>query len=832
MPPKPARDQAQVRSRFSSGGGGAEISFRPQEDLRAAAASGFNAGDAIEYNSMSHGGWMPAYVDTVYADGKLRLLAEPDRGGPRARQTVLKDRVAPEEHLVRHRRPRGSATPQPRDAGGGAFSVGQHVEYLSQSKQTLIRCIVAKVHRDGAVDLDREDGLLHTRADPSLVQAFSRGGGGAGGEPPLRRERGTERQRALERVTQQAEADRLRERTAAAARGGALSAAIIAEAKARCTHLMTTGRKERTAAMRLEQADRLLDLLESEFEALGVVGGPRHPDLANMVDNFISWLQTQYIDGADHRLRDRRRALSRRCTKLATPLDRVPAGARPTARAAGGGGGGGGEYGALHLEPDDTGDGAAMASDYGGYGYDSTPAGSEAGSSSSSGRRGRGDVPTDRGRPEPSGVEIEISQHPIAVVNGLYQRGSGYHGGYPFYSKALTDGTAIYLFFSDEYKSWFLSRSPTMDVKDMLYVGRLALEAGWERGASHLQWQANASIALPSPPLGHHPWRCQTRWVLSADQRPEPIEASLLITQRHGHSARQPHGGGAAAASDGYGGVRRDLTAELDSGMASGGGGGGGRPETDAERQRRRDRERAATTRPAGGGGATAAFAAGGGGAGGVHVAGRSFTPRAAAAETVRQAAEGMIDDETALIELLEAEDLRRMLDGNRVGYSPTATKAELKRLAHDHRQKQRRQQGHMPAGTAGAATGAMAGPRHRPAPARPAPAPAPAPAPSPAPRRRVPLADDGRRGGVGGGGGGGGVVAEGLPPARPKKIVEMQSEICHHLGIHDGLDMTPLQLCSIARAELGMPLQAAAGRPLVENIAEIMAGLGLPTTK
>jgi hypothetical protein len=75
-------------------------------------------------------------------------------------------------------------------------------------------------------------------------------------------------------------------------------------------------------------------------------------------------------------------------------------------------------------------------------------------------------------------------------------------------------------------------------------------------------------------------------------------------------------------------------------------------------------------------------------------------------------------------------------------------------------------------------------------------------------------------------------VVAEGLPPARPKKIVEMQSEICHHLGIHDGLDMTPLQLCSIARAELGMPLQAAAGRPLVENIAEIMAGLGLPTTK
>jgi hypothetical protein len=78
----------------------------------------------------------------------------------------------------------GSGGAQPREAAGGAFTVGQHVEYQSKSKQTLVRSTVVKVHRDGALDLNRED-MLHTRADPSLVQQFSRGEGGLGAVPAM-----------------------------------------------------------------------------------------------------------------------------------------------------------------------------------------------------------------------------------------------------------------------------------------------------------------------------------------------------------------------------------------------------------------------------------------------------------------------------------------------------------------------------------------------------------------------------------------------------------------------------------------------------------------------
>ena len=506
MPPKPAH----LRTHVHRSGGGAAIRFR--DELEGAPASGFVPGEAIEFNSMSHGGWMQAYVDAVYADGKLRLLAEPDRGAPRSRQAVLRDRVPPEEYLVRHRRPAGSTTPQPRTVHGD-FSVGQHVEYLSQTLGGWIHCIVARVHHDGALDLDREDGKLHTRANPTLVRQWIRHGIGApAGISPLRADRSAEQRRAME----QAEMDRRRQRARTGWNPGALTAATLAEAARVCDRLMST-RKERSPSLWLTQAEQMLDQLEAELEAIGVAGGPRHPDLADLIDNFIAWLESNFVDVAERSAR--RRHLRLRCTTLATPLARLPATPEMTGGARGGGGHGGGEYSALRLDP--VGRDAAGAGD-----YDSTPVtGQSTAQASAAGMR---DLPTDRGRPEPAGTEIEISHHPISVVNGVYSRGGGgprkhgFHAGYPFYSKPLQDGTAVHLFFSDQFTSWFLSRSPTMDPTDMLYVGRLPLEQGWKGGASHVQWEADSSIALPTPPLGRHVWRCQTRWV------PTPLSVQYL----------------------------------------------------------------------------------------------------------------------------------------------------------------------------------------------------------------------------------------------------------------------------------------------------------------
>ena len=175
MPPKPARGGR--RTHVHQSGGGAAIRFA--SELEGAPARGFRVGEAIEFNSMTHGGWMQAYVDTVYPDGTLRLLAQPDRGGARPR--VLKDRVPPEEHRVRHRGAMGSASPLPHAAATHGFSVGQHVEYQSKSLGKWIRCIVARVHHDGALDLDREDDYLHTRANPALVRQLIRPGGGFAG---------------------------------------------------------------------------------------------------------------------------------------------------------------------------------------------------------------------------------------------------------------------------------------------------------------------------------------------------------------------------------------------------------------------------------------------------------------------------------------------------------------------------------------------------------------------------------------------------------------------------------------------------------------------------
>ncbi len=737
MPPKPAHGGH--RTYVHRNGGGAAIRFA--SELEGAAASGFREGEAIEFNSMTHGGWMPAYVDTVYADGKLRLLAQPDRGGARAR--VLKDRVPPEEHLVRHRGATGSISPLPNAATHG-FSVGQHVEYRSKSLGRWIRCIVARVHHDGALDLDREDDHLHTRANPAMVRQFMRTGGGFA-DPTDR------------------------------GRPSALSATTMAKVKTVYSRLMAT-RKDRFPSRWLSQAEILLDQLEDELEAMGVPGGPRHPDLANITDNFIWWLQSNFIDGVPRS--EQRRGLSLRCTTLATPQHSLAASGRRD------GGVGDGGYGGLRLDPV----GPAVARP--GEDYETTPG--EPGSD-----RITREQATDRGRPEPAGTAIEISHHPIGVVNGLYARGgggprkNGYHGGYPFYTKQLEDGKAVHLFFSDEFTSWFLSRSPSMNPNDLMYVGRLALERDWNRSASHVRYEADSSIALPAPPLGRHLWRCQTRWVLSDQQRPEPIEAWLTLTQRSSSQELDRE----------LAGVRRDLAADLDRS-------GAGAQETAVERQRRKDRERAAATPGQGqrraqpdtrppdqlGQRAPSSFVA---------------TPRAqtaaVAAETVRQAAAGEIDDETALIEMLDIRELRTWLDRKGVKYLPSGSKEELKQLAHRHKDRKR--------------------------PSRPAAVPGtyelptaygtmqvePEPQQDPRPHRRA-------------GGATAAGMAEGLPPtSRKKKIIEMQKEICYQLGLPDTL--APPQACANARAELGMA-SADASVTVVQNFAEIMARLNLSIYK
>ena len=90
-------------------------------------------------------------------------------------------------------------------------------------------------------------------------------------------------------------------------------------------------------------------------------------------------------------------------------------------------------------------------------------------------------------------------------------------------------------------------------------------------------------------------------------------------------------------------------------------------------------------------------------------------------------------------------------------------------------------------------------------------------------------------------GGGGGGsagssgldgtasTLPEGVPFTRTaKRIVDMQKEICHQLGVDPTL--TPAQVCQIAREELGMP-SPSTSLPIVQNCADILACLGLPTT-
>ena len=169
--------------------------------------------------------------------------------------------------------------------------------------------------------------------------------------------------------------------------------------------------------------------------------------------------------------------------------------------------------------------------------------------------------------------------------------------------------------------------------------------------------------------------------------------------------------------------------------------------------------------------------------------------------------------------QLSSTGELRRMLDSKGVAYSPHAGGAELKRLAAKSlspRPKMpapRQQTGGggeprsrfapAPAPNSAVHTARFRGaanpgaadaftprpavdrrPRQQPGEQRGAVPVEPEPSPSPSP---------GRRRAMGGGGGGAGAPAEGLPPARPKKIVEMQAEICHQLGIDTRRTMTPV---------------------------------------
>ena len=120
------------------------------------------------------------------------------------------------------------------------------------------------MHHDGALDLDREDGQLHTRANPDLVRRLVRHvAGGAAADPALRTDRGADKRRAMQRVTEQGEMDRRRQRARAAWQGSVLSAKKIAAAKGVFTALMST-RKERSPSRWLGQAEMMLDQLESD----------------------------------------------------------------------------------------------------------------------------------------------------------------------------------------------------------------------------------------------------------------------------------------------------------------------------------------------------------------------------------------------------------------------------------------------------------------------------------------------------------------------------------------------------------------------------------------
>ena len=411
---------------------------RPGADERL--VGGFREGMAVEYNSFSRGGWMPAYIGAVHRDGSLRLLAGPASGGPRSRTTVLKDRVHPAPHRVRHRRPRAPTIPTRRRGDDRSpYSAGQHVQYNSEKRGTWINCIVADVHRDGALTLDREDGLTHERADPARVRPRSlerepppheervgdrerravrnferhrgwppntatldqvqrspegvRGWasaaeprGGATGAPPPRGDRGAERQRDGRRGVDVGNAGatraNVREYQPTHTPGGGglrldpvagpsrLSAAEVQEAQGVCRRVMQTA--DRAAAepwSRLRQAEHLLGQLLGGLQAIRVE--PRHPDLATHVDTFVSWLQSEYVDTGGPR--EKRRAFQKRLEELATPRH-FPS---PDAQAAAG------------------------------PGRDPGP-------------------PTDDRRPNEA--RLVISNHPIQVVNGPFERGGDGHG--------------------------------------------------------------------------------------------------------------------------------------------------------------------------------------------------------------------------------------------------------------------------------------------------------------------------------------------------------------------------------------------------------------------
>jgi hypothetical protein len=92
-------------------------------------------------------------------------------------------------------------------------------------------------------------------------------------------------------------------------------------------------------------------------------------------------------------------------------------------------------------------------------------------------------------------------------------------------------------------------------------------------------------------------------------------------------------------------------------------------------------------------------------------------------------------------------------------------------------------------------------------------------------------LADGGGGGSAGSSGldGTASTLPEGVPFTRTtKRIVDMQKEICHQLGVDPTL--TPAQVCQIAREELGMP-SPSTSLPIVQNCVDVLACLGLPTT-
>ena len=98
-------------------------------------------GQHVEYNSLSNGRWIEAVVDYVHSDGTVDL--------------DVRDRA--DARYIRELSPR-------------VQWVQSRVSPRAQWVQSRVNATVCKTNRDGATDIDRDDGVYHA-AEPKVVRS-------------------------------------------------------------------------------------------------------------------------------------------------------------------------------------------------------------------------------------------------------------------------------------------------------------------------------------------------------------------------------------------------------------------------------------------------------------------------------------------------------------------------------------------------------------------------------------------------------------------------------------------------------------------------------------